>query len=82
MFFPGLEERFELLIFWLKVDNAVTAKDFNSYDWFKVAEEGFNTTSETWAVDRLLAGDASGVGWWSFIMPSCLAPGQYLMRIE
>jgi cellulase len=24
----------------------------------------------------------AGQGWWEFTMPTCVAPGQYLMRIE
>jgi len=47
-------------------------------NWFKVAEEGLNNANGKWGVDTMIAGG----GWWSFNMPSCVAPGQYLMRVE
>ncbi|KAK0385644.1 hypothetical protein NLU13_6821 [Sarocladium strictum] len=63
---------------WLtKVDNAASASHDNK-QWFKVAEENFNTGSRKWAVDTLLSQD----GWWYFTLPSCIAPGQYLLRVE
>jgi cellulase len=37
-----------------------------------------NTGTGKWAVDTMIANQ----GWWEFTMPSCVAPGQYLMRIE
>jgi cellulase len=46
--------------------------------WFKIAEEGLDTTTGKWAVDSMIAGN----GWWNFTMPSCIAAGQYLMRVE
>lgn len=61
----------------LKVANAGTAGT-SGLSWFKVAEEGFNTATGKWAVDTMIAGN----GWWYFNLPSCIAPGQYLMRVE
>jgi len=46
--------------------------------WFKVAEEGLDTTTGKWGVDSMIA----GAGWWNFTMPTCIAPGEYLLRHE
>ena len=63
---------------WLaRVDDAATASSAD-LDWFKVAEDNLDTTSATWGVDNLI----SGGGWHYFTMPSCIADGQYLLRIE
>lgn len=59
-----------------KVDNAATAQP-NGLRWFKVAEDGLDSSGK-WAVDRLIA---SG-GWMDFTMPTCVAPGNYLLRAE
>jgi len=63
------------MVYLAKVDNAATAGT-TGLSWFKVAEDGL--TGTTWAVDRLIAND----GWHYFTMPSCVAPGDYLMRVE
>lgn len=55
----------------LKVDDAATATDYNSYSWFKIAEQGLDNSSGKWAVDTMIAGTSSGVGWWDFTVPSC-----------
>ncbi|KAH6669340.1 glycoside hydrolase [Halenospora varia] len=65
-----------ITVYLAKVSNAATATDYNSYQWFKIAEEGLNNGK--WAVDTMI----SKQGWWDFTMPSCVAPGQYLLRIE
>lgn len=63
---------------WLaRVDDAVSASHAG-LDWFKVAEDNLDTTSATWGVDHMI----SGGGWHHFTMPSCIADGQYLLRIE
>ena len=58
-----------------KVDNAATAST-SGLKWFKIAERGVN--NGIWAVDEMI----SASGWHYFDMPSCVAPGQYLMRVE
>jgi cellulase len=45
--------------------------------WFKVSEDGLDG-SGTWGVDRMI----SAAGWVDFTMPSCIAPGNYLLRAE
>jgi cellulase len=66
-----------ITVYLAKVSNAATTGT-SGLSWFKVAEEGFNTGTRKWAVDTLL----SNGGWWYFNMPNCIAPGQYLMRVE
>ncbi|KAM0817235.1 putative Endo-beta-1,4-glucanase D [Seiridium cardinale] len=63
---------------WLaKVDNAATASK-TGQQWFKIWEDTFNTGSKTWGVDNLISQD----GWVYFGLPSCIAPGDYLLRVE
>ncbi|KAL2163124.1 hypothetical protein VTH06DRAFT_6960 [Thermothelomyces fergusii] len=62
-------------VYLAKVDNAATASP-TGLRWFKVAERGLN--NGVWAVDELIANN----GWHYFDLPSCVAPGQYLMRVE
>ncbi|TVY55268.1 putative endo-beta-1,4-glucanase D [Lachnellula cervina] len=71
-----------IIVYLAKVDDAATATDYNSYSWFKIAEQGLDNSSGKWAVDTMIAGTSSGVGWWDFTVPSCVAAGQYLMRVE
>jgi len=58
-----------------KVDNAATASP-NGLRWFKIQEEGLN--NGIWGEDRVL----QGKGWYNITMPSCISPGDYLMRHE
>ncbi|KAM7211982.1 family 61 putative glycoside hydrolase [Rhypophila decipiens] len=64
-----------VIVYLAKVDNAATAGT-SGLKWFKVAEDGLN--GGTWAVDTLIANG----GWHYFTMPTCIAPGDYLMRVE
>ncbi|KAF2827397.1 endoglucanase II [Ophiobolus disseminans] len=59
-----------------KVDNAASAST-SGQKWFKVFEDGLDG-SGNWGVDRMIANQ----GWVDFTMPSCIAPGQYLLRAE
>ena len=63
------------MVYLAKVDNAATATPTN-LKWFKIAEDGLN--GGTWAVDTMIANR----GWNYFTMPTCIAPGDYLMRVE
>lgn len=60
-----------------KVDNAATAP-ITGQKWFKIADDGFNTQTRKWGVDNMISNN----GWAYFNMPSCIAPGQYLLRVE
>ncbi|KAG8951664.1 hypothetical protein FRC03_012473 [Tulasnella sp. 419] len=59
-----------------KVDSALTA-DVTGLKWFKIHEEGLYSDG-TWAVDKLI----SQKGKWDFKIPSCIPPGNYLLRSE
>ncbi|KAK4105040.1 carbohydrate-binding module family 1 protein [Parathielavia hyrcaniae] len=62
-------------VYLAKVSNAASA-DASGLQWFKIAERGLN--NGVWAVDELISNN----GWHYFDMPSCVAPGHYLMRVE
>ncbi|KAJ8697521.1 hypothetical protein PTI98_004319 [Pleurotus ostreatus] len=60
-----------------KVNNA-TQTDVTGLKWFKIYQDGLDTSTNTWGVDRLIA----NAGKVSFKIPSCIEPGQYLLRHE
>jgi lytic cellulose monooxygenase (C1-hydroxylating) len=64
-----------IMVYLAKVDNAATAGT-TGLRWFKVAESGLS--GGVWAVDTMI----SNGGWHYFNAPSCVAPGDYLMRVE
>ncbi|KAH7076145.1 glycoside hydrolase [Paraphoma chrysanthemicola] len=62
--------------YWLaKVDNAASTGT-TGLQWFKVAHEGL--ANGKWAVDTMIEGG----GWHYFTLPTCIAPGDYLLRVE
>ncbi|KAK2037482.1 family 61 glycosyl hydrolase [Colletotrichum somersetense] len=67
-----------IMVYIAKVDDAVSAnqKPKGGLEWFKISQKGLNYGF--WAVDELIADG----GWYNFTMPSCVPPGQYLMRVE
>ncbi|KAF2707432.1 lytic polysaccharide monooxygenase [Pleomassaria siparia CBS 279.74] len=64
------------IFYMAKVDNAATAQP-SGLKWFKVFEDGLDGSGK-WGVDRMIEGG----GWVDFNMPTCVAPGQYLLRAE
>ncbi|KAF3907509.1 Endoglucanase-4 [Arthrobotrys entomopaga] len=66
-----------IMVYLAKVDNALTASA-SGLKWFKIYEDGLDATSGTWAVDKFIAAD----GKVNFSIPTCLAPGNYLLRGE
>ncbi|KAF2030731.1 cellulose-growth-specific protein [Setomelanomma holmii] len=58
-----------------KVSSAATTGT-TGLQWFKVAHDGLSNGK--WAVDTMIANG----GWHYFTMPTCIAPGDYLMRVE
>ncbi|KIY71206.1 lytic polysaccharide monooxygenase [Cylindrobasidium torrendii FP15055 ss-10] len=60
-----------------KVNNA-TQSTVTGLSWFKIYEDGFDASTNTWAVDKLIANK----GKVSFNIPSCIAAGDYLLRVE
>ncbi|KAG9858609.1 carbohydrate-binding module family 1 protein, partial [Aureobasidium melanogenum] len=68
-------------VYLAKVDDAVSASA-TGLKWFKIASDAV-TSSGVWGVDDMIKNtDSNGFGWQKFTMPSCIAPGQYLMRVE
>ncbi|KAK6498620.1 hypothetical protein TWF481_011201 [Arthrobotrys musiformis] len=65
-----------IMVYLSKVDNAATAA-IPSGGWFKIHEEGYDSSTGLWAVDRLIADRG-----YKFKIPTCVAPGNYLMRVE
>ncbi|KAK6347064.1 hypothetical protein TWF696_007144 [Orbilia brochopaga] len=65
-----------IMVYLSKVSNAATAA-IPSTGWFKIHEEGYNSATGKWAVDRLIADRG-----YKFRIPTCIAPGNYLMRVE
>jgi cellulase len=64
------------LFYMAKVSNAASASP-SGLQWFKVFEDGLDG-SGTWGVDRMISNN----GWTEFTVPTCIAPGQYLVRAE
>jgi lytic cellulose monooxygenase (C1-hydroxylating) len=63
------------MVYLAKVNNAAST-GASGLRWFKIAEAGLN--GRTWAVDTMIANG----GWHYFNMPTCVAPGDYLLRVE
>jgi cellulase len=59
-----------------KVDNAATTA-VTGLSWFKIAQDGLDSAG-VWGIDRMYA----AYGWAAVTLPSCLAPGNYLLRAE
>ncbi|KAG6858928.1 hypothetical protein C0991_001709, partial [Blastosporella zonata] len=55
-----------------------TQTDVTGLKWFKIYEDGLDAAAQTWGVDRMIA----NAGKVTFTIPSCIAPGQYLLRHE
>jgi cellulase len=62
-------------VYLAKVDNAGTA-GYTGLKWFKIHSYGLQ--GGVWGVDDMINNN----GWSDFTMPSCIAPGNYLMRVE
>ncbi|KAL2020937.1 hypothetical protein VTK56DRAFT_7824 [Thermocarpiscus australiensis] len=66
-----------IMAYLAKVDNAATASQ-SGQNWFKIWQDGFDTNSKQWGVDHMISNN----GWVYFNLPQCIAPGQYLLRVE
>ena len=62
------------MFFRAKVDNAATAQPNSGLKWFKVHEDGLDGSGQ-WGVDRMI----NAGGWQDFTLPTCIAPGNYLL---
>lgn len=58
--------------------NSATQEDVTGLEWFKIAEQGFDAGSNTWATDDLI----KNKGVFDFTMPSCIEEGDYIMRAD
>lgn len=68
-------------VYLASVSDASTASQ-TGLSWFKISANTV-TSSGVWGVDDVVASeDSAGFGWQEFTMPSCIAPGDYLMRVE
>ncbi|CAJ2505516.1 Uu.00g129100.m01.CDS01 [Anthostomella pinea] len=64
---------------WLaKVDGSAASASKTGLSWFKIWEDTFDTSTLTWGVDNMIA----NAGWVNFDLPTCIAAGDYLMRVE
>lgn len=66
-----------IMAYLAKVDDA-TQSNVTGLKWFKIHQDGLDTRSGEWAVDKLI----KNKGKVNFKLPSCIAPGQYLLRVE
>lgn len=62
------------MVYMAKVNSATDPAPANG--WFKIYEDGFN--NGVWGVDKLI----ENKGKVTVTIPSCLAPGDYLLRGE
>ena len=60
-----------------KVSDATTDTGIGG-GWFKISQEGYDSSTGLWAVDKLI----SNGGVQTIPIPSCIANGQYLLRGE
>lgn len=66
-----------IMYYMARVADAATS-DHSGLEWFKIHEDAFDHTQGIWAVDQMIADK----GWSYATVPECLAPGQYLLRVE
>ncbi|GLB39541.1 putative glycoside hydrolase family 61 [Lyophyllum shimeji] len=66
-----------VMVYMAKVTNA-TQSNVTGLKWFKIYQDGYTPSTNTWAVDRLIANK----GKVTFNIPSCIPAGQYLLRAE
>lgn len=57
---------------------SATQTSVTGLKWFKIYQDGYNPSTGKWGVDTLI----SNAGKVSFAIPSCIAAGQYLLRVE
>jgi cellulase len=66
-----------VLAYLKKVDDALTDSGIGD-GWFKIQEQGYDASTETWAVTDLIA----NLGNQTITIPTCIESGQYLLRAE
>ncbi|THH28708.1 hypothetical protein EUX98_g5486 [Antrodiella citrinella] len=66
-----------VLAYLAKVPSA-TQSDVTGLSWFKIWQDGYETSTHQWGSDHLFLNGGNA----TFTIPSCLAAGQYLLRVE
>jgi len=57
---------------------SATQSDAKGLDWFKIFQSGYDTSTGQWGSDKLFINGGN----MTFTIPSCVQPGQYLLRAE
>ncbi|KAI0315794.1 glycoside hydrolase family 61 protein G [Amylostereum chailletii] len=57
---------------------SATQTDVTGLQWFKIWEDGLDQTTHQWGSDILFLNGGNA----TFTIPSCIASGQYLLRVE
>ncbi|KAI0056094.1 glycoside hydrolase family 61 protein G [Artomyces pyxidatus] len=57
---------------------SATQTDVTGLKWFKIWQDGFTVPGYQWGSDRLFINGGNA----TFTIPSCIASGQYLLRVE
>ncbi|RDB20290.1 putative endo-beta-1,4-glucanase D [Hypsizygus marmoreus] len=57
---------------------SATQTSVTGLKWFKIYQDGYTSSDNSWGVDRLV----KNKGKVTFSIPSCIEPGQYLLRHE
>ncbi|TFK40734.1 glycoside hydrolase family 61 protein G [Crucibulum laeve] len=57
---------------------SATQANVSGLKWFKIWEDGLDSTNYQWGSDRLFVNKGNA----TFTIPSCIASGQYLLRTE
>ncbi|EJF61090.1 hypothetical protein DICSQDRAFT_106787 [Dichomitus squalens LYAD-421 SS1] len=71
------EEKGPVLAYLAAIPDATQA-EVTGLQWFKIFEEGLNTTTHQWGSDLLFINK----GYVNTTIPSCVKAGQYLLRVE
>ncbi|THH21278.1 hypothetical protein EW146_g269 [Bondarzewia mesenterica] len=66
-----------IMSYLVKINNA-TQTDVTGLKWFKIYEDGYDPSTGKWAANTMIANK----GKVTFTVPSCIEPGQYLIRHE
>ncbi|KAF5360689.1 hypothetical protein D9756_004861 [Leucocoprinus leucothites] len=65
-------------IAYLAAVDSATQSDVSGLKWFKIWQDGYDTTTHAWGSDHLFNNGGNA----TFTIPSCIASGDYLLRVE
>ncbi|KAF8158211.1 glycoside hydrolase family 61 protein G [Crassisporium funariophilum] len=66
------------IIAYLAAVPSATQSDVTGLKWFKIWQDGLSSTTHQWGSDKLYINKGNA----TFTIPACVAPGQYLLRVE